>query len=130
MPRVPGVECRENAESKQAAHASKNCLLSSDKWAARLILDSNNHQGRPVPKSVMEAITPGAGDLSSEELQSTSRKSCGVLRRIQNPLVPWLQSYDTREQDLLYPCGPHAELILEHACRSGFPARLYLGGQS
>ena len=35
-----------------------------------------------MPKFVIEREIPGAGKLSSTELQGISRKSCGVLREL------------------------------------------------
>lgn len=47
-----------------------------------------------MPKYVIEREIPGAGTLSSVDLQGISQKSCGVLREL-GPQVQWVQSYVT-----------------------------------
>ena len=42
-----------------------------------------------MPKFVIEREIPGAGTLSSSELQGISQKSCGVLRQL-GPQVQFL----------------------------------------
>jgi len=44
-----------------------------------------------VPKYVIERDIPGAGNLSAEQLQAISQKSCDVLREL-GPQIQWLHS--------------------------------------
>jgi cell division inhibitor SulA len=74
-----------------------------------------------MPKFVIERELPGAGKLSSDQLQGISAKSCGVLREL-GPQVQWLQSYVTDDKIYCVYIAPSADLIREHAARGGFPA--------
>jgi hypothetical protein len=74
-----------------------------------------------MPKFVIERDLPGAGKLSSDQLQGISAKSCGVLREL-GPQVQWLQSYVTDDKIYCVYIAPSADLIREHAARGGFPA--------
>ena len=44
-----------------------------------------------MPKYVIERTLPGAGNLTAEELQGISRKSCGMLEEL-GPQVNWVHS--------------------------------------
>ncbi|MGN6472690.1 MAG: DUF4242 domain-containing protein [Mycobacteriales bacterium] len=74
-----------------------------------------------MPKYVIERTLPGAGKLSSDELQAISQKSNQVLADL-GPEIHWLHSYVT--EDKIY-CVYHAtdpDIIFEHARCGGFPA--------
>jgi len=74
-----------------------------------------------MPKFVIERVMPGAGSLSSEELQAASRTSCGVLRSM-GPQIQWLHSYVTDDKIYCVYIAPDKKTIEEHAQRGGFPA--------
>jgi hypothetical protein len=74
-----------------------------------------------MPKYVIEREIPGAGDLSSQELQAISQKSCGVLQNL-GPQIQWLESYVTGDKIYCVYIAPSEELIREHASQGGFPA--------
>jgi hypothetical protein len=74
-----------------------------------------------MPKFVIERDLPGAGQLSSAQLQAISQKSCGVLREL-GPQVQWVHSYVTDDKIYCVYIAPNAELVREHATRGGFPA--------
>jgi hypothetical protein len=74
-----------------------------------------------MPKFVIERDLPGAGQLSPDQLQGISSKSCSVLQQL-GPQVQWLQSYVTDDKIYCVYIAPSAELIREHAARGGFPA--------
>lgn len=74
-----------------------------------------------MPKYVIERDIPGAGNLSAEELQAISQKSCGVLSNL-GPQIQWLQSYVTGDKVYCVYIAPNEELIREHAEQGGFPA--------
>ncbi len=74
-----------------------------------------------MPKYVIEREIPGAGNLSAEELQSISQKSCDVLQEM-GPRIQWLQSYVTDDKLYCVYIAPNDEMIAEHAKKGGFPA--------
>jgi hypothetical protein len=74
-----------------------------------------------MPKYVIEREIPGAGKLSSQELQSISQKSCLVLEKL-GPQIQWLHSYVTGDKVYCVYIAPNEELIRQHAEQGGFPA--------
>lgn len=74
-----------------------------------------------MPKYVIEREIPGAGDLSSQELQAISQTSCGVLRQM-GPTIQWLHSYVTGDKIYCVYIAPDENTIREHAQQGGFPA--------
>jgi len=74
-----------------------------------------------VPKYLIEREIPGAGDLSAEELQGISQKSCGVLRDM-GPQIQWVESYVTGDKIYCVYIAPDEAAVREHASRGGFPA--------
>lgn len=76
-----------------------------------------------MPKYLIEREIPGAGKLSSVDLQSISMKSCSVLHRL-GPEIQWLQSYVTADKVYCIYISPNEELIRQHAEEGGFPVNL------
>ncbi len=74
-----------------------------------------------MPKFVIERDLPGAGELSAEELQGVSQKSCSVLRDL-GPEIVWQQSYVTDDKIYCVYIAPDEQMVREHAERGGFPA--------
>jgi hypothetical protein len=74
-----------------------------------------------MPKYVIERDIPGAGRLSSQELQAASQRSCGALREV-GPQVQWVQSYVTDDKLYCVYVAPNEEEIRKHARLGGFPA--------
>jgi cell division inhibitor SulA len=74
-----------------------------------------------MPRYVIERDLPGAGDFSLEEFQELSRRSCGVIKRIRQPLIQWVHSYVTQDKMFCIYIAPNEELIREHARLGGFP---------
>ncbi len=74
-----------------------------------------------MPKYVIEREIPGAGQLSAEELQGISQKSCDILREM-GPEIQWVQSYVTADKVYCVYIAPNSEMIMEHAQKGGFPA--------
>jgi len=72
-------------------------------------------------KYVIERDIPGAGQLSPEQLQGISQKSCSVLNRL-GPQIQWVQSYVTGDKVYCVYLAPNEEIIREHARQGGFPA--------
>ena len=74
-----------------------------------------------MPKYVIEREIPGAGNMSPQELQSVSQKSCSVLRNL-GPQIQWLHSYVTGDMIYCIYIAPNEEMVREHAQQGGFPA--------
>ena len=74
-----------------------------------------------MPKFVIEREIPGAGKLSSKELQGISQKSCSVLKGM-GPQIQWQQSYVTGDKVYCIYIAPNEDTIREHAQQGGFPA--------
>ena len=74
-----------------------------------------------MPKYLIERNIPNAGDLSPEELQAISQKSCSVLQNL-GPQIQWVQSYVTDQKITCVYIAPNAEIVREHARQGGFPA--------
>jgi hypothetical protein len=74
-----------------------------------------------MPKFVIEREIPGAGDLSTQELQGISQKSCEVLQNM-GPQIQWVESYVTGDKIYCVYIAPNEEMIREHAQQGGFPA--------
>jgi len=76
-----------------------------------------------MPKFVIERNLPGAGNLTTEQLQGISQKSCGVLNDL-GPKIQWVQSYVTDDKIYCVYIAPSAKEVLEHAEKGGFPANV------
>ncbi|PYV86760.1 MAG: DUF4242 domain-containing protein [Acidobacteria bacterium] len=74
-----------------------------------------------MPKYVIEREIPGAGNLSGQELQAISQKSCGVLSKM-GSRIQWVQSYVTDNKVYCVYIAPNEEMVREHARQGGFPA--------
>lgn len=74
-----------------------------------------------MPKYIIEREIPGAGELSAQELQGISQKSCGVLNKLGSQ-IQWLESYVTDNKIYCVYIAPNEEMVREHAKQGGFPA--------
>jgi hypothetical protein len=74
-----------------------------------------------MPRFVIEREIPAAGDLSQDELQTISRRSCDVLQQL-GPQVQWEHSYVTGDKIYCVYRAPDEESLREHARLGGFPA--------
>jgi hypothetical protein len=74
-----------------------------------------------MPKYVIEREIPGAGKLSTEQLQGISQKSCGVLQGM-GPQIQWVESFVTADKIYCVYIAPNEEMVREHARQGGFPA--------
>ncbi len=74
-----------------------------------------------MPKYIIEREIPGAGKLSSSDLQSISQKSCNVLNEL-GPAIQWVESYVVDDKVYCVYNAPSEDLIKEHARKGGFPA--------
>jgi len=74
-----------------------------------------------MPKFVIEREIPKVGNLTPQELQGISQKSCGVLQKL-GPQVQWLESFVTDDKIYCIYIAPNEEMVREHARQGGFPA--------
>jgi len=74
-----------------------------------------------MPKYLIEREIPGAGNLSANELQAISQKSCGVLNKM-GPQIQWVQSYVTGDKIYCVYIAPNEQMVREHARQGNFPA--------
>jgi hypothetical protein len=74
-----------------------------------------------MPKYVIEREIPGAGNMSSQDLQAVSQKSCTVLQNL-GPQIQWVQSYVTGDKIYCIYIAPSEDMIRTHAQQGGFPA--------
>ncbi len=74
-----------------------------------------------MPKYVIERSIPGAGNLSPQDLQTISQKSCSVLSQL-GPQIQWVHSYVTQDKIYCVYIAPNEELVRKHAEQGGFPA--------
>ena len=74
-----------------------------------------------MPRYIIEREIPGAGSLSSDQLQAISQKSCGVLNEL-GPSVQWVHSYVTGDKIYCIYNAPNEEMVRKHAEMGGFPA--------
>lgn len=74
-----------------------------------------------MPKYVIEREIPNAGNLSVDQLQAISQKSCSVLRNL-GPSIQWVESFVTDNKIYCIYIAPNEEMIRQHANEGGFPA--------
>ena len=74
-----------------------------------------------MPKYVIEREIPGAGNLTTTELQGISVKSCTVLHDL-GPSIQWVESYVTEDKIYCVYIAPNEAMVREHARQGGFPA--------
>jgi len=73
-----------------------------------------------MPKYVIERPLPGAGKLSSDELQAIATKSNQVIADL-GPEIRWLQSFVTDDTIYCVYVAPDTDMLFEHARCGGFP---------
>lgn len=74
-----------------------------------------------MPKYIIERDIPHSGDLSKDDLQAISQKSCSILNAM-GPQIQWVQSYVTDDKVYCVYIAPDEESIRKHAEQGGFPA--------
>lgn len=74
-----------------------------------------------MPKYVIERELPGAGSLTTAELQSIAATSNRVLADMA-PRAQWQQSYVTDDKIYCVYLAEDEAAVLEHAKCGGFPA--------
>jgi hypothetical protein len=74
-----------------------------------------------MPKYIIEREIPGAGNLTADQLQAISQKSCGVLQKL-GPQINWVESFVTGDKIYCVYIAPNEAMVREHAKQGGFPA--------
>lgn len=74
-----------------------------------------------MPKYVIERDIPQIGNLTPDQVQAISQKSCTVLNDL-GPEIQWLHSYVTDDKVYCVYIAPNEEMVREHAKQGGFPA--------
>ena len=74
-----------------------------------------------MPKYLIEREIPGAGSLSTDQLQEVAQTSCNVLKEM-GPQIQWQESYVTGDKVYCVYISPNEDMIREHAKKGGFPA--------
>ena len=73
-----------------------------------------------MPKYVIEREIPGAGKLSTQDLQAISKKSCDILQNM-GPQIQWVHSYVSDDKIYCVYISPDESLLREHAQQGEFP---------
>jgi len=73
-----------------------------------------------MKKFVIERNLPGAGNLSSEELQSIAQASCEVIDGMGNG-YQWVQSFITEDKIYCIHIAKNEETVRKHAKLGAFP---------
>lgn len=74
-----------------------------------------------MPKYVIEREISGVGNMSADELNGASAKSCSVLNSLGGD-IQWIHNYVTDDKIYCIDTAPSEDLIRRHASQSGFPA--------
>ena len=73
-----------------------------------------------MKKFVVERNLPGAGNLSTEELQAISQSSCEAIGHLGKP-YHWIQSFITGDKIYCIHIAESEEVVREHARLGKFP---------
>lgn len=74
-----------------------------------------------MPRYMIEREIPDAGNLTAEDLQGISQKSCSILKNM-GPQIQWVESYVTQDKVYCTYIAPNEDEIRKHAEEGGFPA--------
>lgn len=74
-----------------------------------------------MPKYIIEREIPGAGNLTSAQLEAILQISNDELARM-GPEIQWIQSYLTENKIYCIYNSPDKEMIMAHATAIGIPA--------
>ena len=74
-----------------------------------------------MPKYVIERKIPGAGKMSSKDLQDISKMSNKVVQEMGSD-IQWNLSYVTGDKIYCEYIAANKDMVREHAKKGGFPA--------
>lgn len=120
-----------NAPSRFIATLAATVAFGLGALGVALAHDTAAHAAQPatpaqpadsgMQRFVIEREIPGAGRMTAQELREAAAKSNKVLRML-GPDIEWVQSYVTGDKLYCVYNARNADLIREHAAKSGFPA--------
>lgn len=73
-----------------------------------------------MKKFVIERDLPGAGSLSTEELQGISQTSCTAINDL-GKAYHWIQSFVTKDKIYCVHIAENEQVLREHATLGNFP---------
>lgn len=74
-----------------------------------------------MPKYIIEREIPNAGDLTTDDLQAISKKSCSILKNM-GPQIQWVESFVTQNKVYCTYIAQNEDEIRKHAKEGEFPA--------
>lgn len=74
-----------------------------------------------MKKFIIERELPGAGDMTTEELQAISKTSNSVISVLGKP-YNWVESYVTKDKIYCIHEAESEDIIREHSSCANFPA--------
>ena len=74
-----------------------------------------------MPRYMIEREIPDAGNLTADDLQGISQKSCSILKNM-GPQIQWVESFVTQDKVYCTYIAPNEDEIRKHAEEGGFPA--------
>lgn len=78
-----------------------------------------------MPKYIIEREIPDAGTLTTQDLQTISQKSCGVLNNM-GPQVQWLESFVTDEKSIVFISHRMKRPLRRMPSKADFPLIVFL----
>jgi hypothetical protein len=109
---------------------SKNCIMliaallftGSASFAQKANANNNSKTSnqQQMKTYLIERKIPGAGQLTPEQLQGISQKSCSVLDEM-GPQIQWDHSYVVGDKIYCVYRATNEELLKEHGQKGGFP---------
>jgi len=73
-----------------------------------------------MKKFIIKRDVPGAGNMTSEELQSISKTSVSVVSVLGKP-YKWVESFVTKDNIYCIHEAENEEVIMEHSSCANFP---------
>lgn len=73
-----------------------------------------------MKKFIIERNLPGAGNLTTEELQSIAQTSCNVIGQVGHS-YQWIQSFITEDKIYCIHIAESEEAVREHSRLANFP---------
>ena len=73
-----------------------------------------------MKKFIIERNLPGAGNLTTQELQSISQTSCNVIGQVGHS-YQWIQSFVTEDKIYCIHIAESEEAVREHSKLGNFP---------
>ena len=97
-------------------------LTGSATYAQKATSNNNSKTSNQIQMKtyVIERNIPNAGELTNDQLQAISQKSCSVLDEM-GPQIQWVHSYVVGDKIFCVYKATSEELLKEHGLKGGFP---------